>query len=193
MEEKKVDTREKFRAILNDIAERDGIKRFNKLVEMTGISSTTFTSIKLNRVNEVDVETFRKLNAAFDNRYNVLWFQGDSPYMMMEEYLAANKSQLPLPDYTSLLNAALAAKDETIASYQKQLQVTERRLEDKDATIESLRAQIADKDDHIATLKARVAELRRIIDENNLMDAAYPFPVGAADGDKKTEANINHI
>ena len=96
MEEKKVDTREKFRAILNDIAERDGIKRFNKLVEMTGISSTTFTSIKLNRVNEVDVETFRKLNAAFDNRYNVLWFQGDSPYMMMEEYLAANKSQLPL-------------------------------------------------------------------------------------------------
>ena len=87
MEEKKVDTREKFRAILNDIAERDGIKRFNKLVEMTGISSTTFTSIKLNRVNEVDVETFRKLNAAFDNRYNVLWFQGDSPYMMMEEYL----------------------------------------------------------------------------------------------------------
>ena len=185
MGEKKVDTREKFRAILNDIAERDGIKRFNKLVEMTGISSTTFTSIKLNRVNEVDVETFRKLNAAFDNRYNILWFQGDSPYMMMEEYLAANKSQLPLPDYTSLLNAAIAAKDETIASYQKQLEVTEKRLEDKDATIESLRAQIADKDDHIATLKARVAELRRIIDANNLMDAAYPFPVGAADGDKR--------
>lgn len=178
MEEKKVDTREKFRAILNDIAERDGIKRFNKLVEMTGISSTTFTSIKLNRVNEVDVETFRKLNTAFDNRYNVLWFQGDSPYMMMEEYLAANKSQLPLPDYTSLLNAALAAKDETIEAYQK-------RLEDKDVITESLRAQIADKDDHIATLKARVAELRRIIDANNLMDAAYPFPVGAADGTKR--------
>ena len=103
----------------------------------------------------------------------------------MEEYLAANKSQLPLPDYTSLLNAALAAKDETIASYQNQLQVTEKRLEDKDATIETLRAQIADKDDHIATLKARVAELRRIIDANNLMDATYPFPVGAADGNKR--------
>ena len=63
--------------------------------------------------------------------------------------------------------------------------MTEKRLEDKDATIESLRAQIADKDDHIATLKARVAELRRIIDANNLMDAAYPFPVGAAEGDKR--------
>lgn len=178
MEEKKVDTREKFRAILNDIAERDGIRRFNKLVEMTGISSTTFTSIKLNRVNEVDVETFRKLNAAFDNRYNVLWFQGDSPYMMMEEYLAANKSQLPLPDYTSLLNAALAAKDETIEAYQK-------RLEDKDAIIESLRAQITEKDERIAELKAHNIDLRRQLDQYQNADIdRYPFPVGAADGNK---------
>ena len=179
MEEKKVDTREKFRAILNDIAERDGIKRFNKLVEMTGISSTTFTSIKLNRVNEVDVETFRKLNAAFDNRYNVLWFQGDSPYMMMEEYLAANKSQLPLPDYTSLLNAALAAKDETIEAYQK-------RLEDKDVIIESLRAQIAEKDERIAELKAHNIDLRRQLDQYQNADIdRYPFPIGAADGNKR--------
>jgi len=179
MEEKKVDTREKFRAILNDIAERDGIKRFNKLVEMTGISSTTFTSIKLNRVNEVDVETFRKLNAAFDNRYNVLWFQGDSPYMMMEEYLAANKSQLPLPDYTSLLNAALAAKDETIEAYQK-------RLEDKDTIIESLRAQIAEKDERIAELKAHNIDLRRQLDQYQNADIdRYPFPVGAAEGNKR--------
>ena len=179
MEEKKVDTREKFRAILNDIAERDGIKRFNKLVEMTGISSTTFTSIKLNRVNEVDVETFRKLNAAFDNRYNVLWFQGDSPYMMMEEYLAANKSQLPLPDYTSLLNAALAAKDETIEAYQK-------RLEDKDVIIESLRAQITEKDERIAELKAHNIDLRRQLDQYQNADIdRYPFPVGAADGTKR--------
>ena len=190
MEEKKVDTREKFRAILNDIAERDGIKRFNKLVEMTGISSTTFTSIKLNRVNEVDVETFRKLNAAFDNRYNVLWFQGDSPYMMMEEYLAANKSQLPLPDYTSLLNAALAAKDETVASYQKQLQVTEKRLEDKDATIEALRAQIAEKDERIAELKAHKIDLRRQLDQYQNADIdRYPFPIGAAE-DNKQRTNI---
>jgi uncharacterized coiled-coil protein SlyX len=178
-------TKERFREMLNDIFERDGIKTFKQLSEMSDISQNTFTRIKRNEVKEVDIETFRKLNAAFDNRYNVLWFQGDSPYMMMEEYLAANKSQLPLPDYTSLLNAALTAKDETIASYQKQLRVTEKRLEDKDATIETLRAQIADKDDHIATLKARVAELRRIIDANNLMDTAYPFPVGTADGSKQ--------
>ena len=177
MEDKKVDTREKFRAILNDIAERDGIKRFNKLVEMTGISSTTFTSIKLNRVNEVDVETFRKLNSAFDNRYNVLWFQGDSPYMLMEEYLGATKSQMPMPDYTSLLNAALAVKDETIANYQA-------RLTDKDEIIQSLRDQLAAKDQIISEQKARLIDYRRIIDSRDGI-GSYPFPIGAAEGDKR--------
>lgn len=175
-------TKERFREILNDIFERDGIKTFKQLAEMSGISQNTFTRIKRNEVKEVDIETFRKLNAAFDDRYNPQWFQGDSPYMLIKDYQNAQKErQTAIPEYASLLNAALAAKDETIEAYQK-------RLEDKDATIESLRAQIADKDDHIATLKARVAELRRIIDANNLMDAAYPFPVGAADGEKRKTA-----
>mgnify|MGYP002520324965 FL=1 len=165
--------------MLNDIFERDGIKTFKQLAEMSGISQNTFTRIKRNEVKEVDIETFRKLNAAFDDRYNPQWFQGDSPYMLIKDYQNAQKDrQTAIPEYASLLNAALASKDETIEAYQKM-------LEDKDVIIESLRAQIADKDDHIATLKARVAELRRIIDANNLMDAAYPFPVGAADGNKR--------
>lgn len=165
--------------MLNDIFERDGIKTFKQLAEMSGISQNTFTRIKRNEVKEVDIETFRKLNAAFDDRYNPQWFQGDSPYMLIKDYQNAQKDrQTAIPEYASLLNSALAAKDETIEAYQK-------RLEDKDVIIESLRAQIADKDDHIATLKARVAELRLIIDANNIMDAAYPFPVGTADDNKR--------
>lgn len=172
--------------MLNDIFERDGIKTFKKLADMSGISQNTFTRIKRNEVKEVDIETFRKLNAAFDDRYNAQWFQGDSPYMLVVDYQNAQKErQTAVPEYGSLLNAALAAKDETIASYQKQLEVTEKRLDDKDATIESLRGQIAEKDDHIATLKARVAELRRIIDAHNLTDAGYPFPIGTAEPDKR--------
>ena len=78
--------------MLNDIAERDGIKRFNKLVEMTGISANTFTNIKLNRVKEVDIETFWKLNKAFDNRYNIFWFNGSSRFMLKSDYLAAKEN-----------------------------------------------------------------------------------------------------
>ena len=172
--------------MLNDIAERDGIRKFNRLVELTGISANTFTNIKRNEVKEVSIESFNKLNSAFGNRYNLRWFQGDSPYMLIKDYQNAQKDmQTAIPEYSSLLNATLAAKDETIASYQRQLEVTEKRLEDKDATIESLRGQLADKDDHIATLKARIAELRRIIDAHNLTDAIMPYPMGSAESGKR--------
>lgn len=88
----KVDTREKFREMLNDIHERDGIKTFKMISEMTGISANTLTAIKKNRNNEVDLDTFWKLNEAFNKRYNVKWFQGDSRYMLMEDYLAAKNN-----------------------------------------------------------------------------------------------------
>lgn len=173
-------TKERFREMLNDIFERDGIKTFKQLAEMSGISQNTFTRIKRNEVKEVDIETFRKLNAAFDDRYNPQWFQGDSPYMLIKDYQNAQKDrQTAIPEYASLLNAALAAKDETIEAYQK-------RLEDKDVIIESLRAQLAEKDERIAELKAHNIELRHQLDQYQNADIdRYPFPVGAADGNKR--------
>lgn len=166
--------------MLNDIFERDGIKTFKQLAEMSGISQNTFTRIKRNEVKEVDIETFRKLNAAFDDRYNPQWFQGDSPYMLIKDYQNAQKDrQTAIPEYASLLNAALAAKDETIEAYQK-------RLEDKDVIIESLRAQITEKDERIAELKAHNIDLRRQLDQYQNADIdRYPFPIGAADGNKR--------
>ena len=170
--------------MLNDIFERDGIKTFKQLAEMSGISQNTFTRIKRNEVKEVDIETFRKLNSAFDDRYNPQWFQGDSPYMLIKDYQNAQKDrQTAIPDYTSLLNAALASKDETIESYQK-------RLEDKDAIIESLRAQITEKNERIAELKAHNIDLRRQLDQYQNADIdRYPFPIGAAE-DNKQRTNI---
>ena len=166
--------------MLNDIFERDGIKTFKQLAEMSGISQNTFTRIKRNEVKEVDIETFRKLKAAFDDRYNPPWFQGDSPYMLIKDYQNAQKDrQTAIPEYASLLNAALAAKDETIEAYQK-------RLEDKDVIIESLRAQITEKDERIAELKAHNIDLRRQLDQYQNADLnRYPFPIGAADGNKR--------
>lgn len=166
--------------MLNDIFERDGIKTFKQLSEMSGISQNTFTRIKRNEVKEVDIETFRKLNAAFDDRYNPQWFQGDSPYMLIKDYQNAQKDrQTAVPEYASLLNAALASKDEAIEAYQK-------RLEDKDVIIESLRAQLAEKDERIAELKAHNVDLRRQLDQYQNADIdRYPFPIGAADGNKR--------
>ena len=173
-------TREKFRELLNDIAERDGVRRFNKLAELTGIAPNTFTRIKKNEGAEVDVETFRKLNAAFGNRYNVQWFQGDSDYMLLEDVPEREKGN---PDFSSYINALLAKSDETIASLKRELAAKDDVIEAKDQIIASLE-QLAEERLH------RIAELRRIIDTQNL-STDYPFQIGAAEGNKKSK-RANH-
>ena len=191
-----VDTREKFREMLNDIAERDGIRKFNLLVELTGISANTFTNIKRNEVKEVSIETFNKLNAAFDNRYNIRWFQGDSEYMTVQEMLEA-KDNTPVsqlqPDMSAEIIASLkremaakeesfrlqlAAKDEIIATKNAQLADKDHNIEKSDIVIKSLQDQIFDLR-HLLAQKMTKEEL-----------AVYPFVVGVADDHKKSRKRI---
>ena len=173
--------------MLNDIAERDGIRKFNRLVELTGISANTFTNIKRNEVKEVSIETFNKLNAAFDNRYNLRWFQGDSPYMTVKEAIES-KDKLPLsqimPDSSAEIIASLkremaakeesfrrdlAAKDDVIARADKQLAEKDRTIEKCEITIKALQDQIADLR-HLLAQKVTKDELD-----------GYPFSMGAAE------------
>ena len=182
-----VDTREKFREMLNDIAATDGITKFNQLAEMTGISAVTFTRIKNNEIKSVSVETFKKLNAAFDDRYNLRWFQGDSPYMTVKEAIEA-KDKLPvsqiLPDSSA----------EIIASLNRELERQEKsfncQLAAKDETIATKNEQLADKDRIIAkseqvikALNDQIADLRHLLAQKMTKDELdnYPFVVGVAD------------
>ena len=83
-------------------------------------------------------------------------------------------------DHSSLMNAALSAKDETIASLQREMRT-------KDELIESLRAQIEEKNDHITTLKDRLVEYRKIIDSHNGFD--FPYPFRASEKPEKRQIN----
>ena len=168
-----VDTREKFREMLNDIAATDGITKFNKLAEMTGINAVTFTRIKNNEIKSVSVDTFNKLNSAFNNRYNLRWFQGDSDYMLLADVPEREKGN---PDLSSYINALLAKSDETIASLKRELATKDDIIEAKDKIIASLE-QLAEERLH------RIAELRHVIDSNNMKE--YPFPVGSAEDGKR--------
>ena len=187
-----VDTREKFREMLNDIAATDGITKFNQLAEMTGINAVTFTRIKNNEIKSVSIETFNKLNAAFGNRYNLRWFQGDSPYMTVREMLEA-KDNAPVsqlqPDMSAEIIASLkremvakeesfrlqlAAKDEIIARTDQQLADKDRIIEQSEQTIKALQDQIFDLR-HLLAQKMTKDELSK-----------YPFIVGVADDHKKS-------
>jgi transcriptional regulator with XRE-family HTH domain len=184
-----VDTREKFREILNDIAATDGITKFNQLAEMTGINAVTFTRIKNNEIKSVSVETFNKLNSAFDNRYNLRWFQGDSPYMTIKEAIES-KDKLPLsqimPD----------ASQEIIASLKREMAAKEEsfrlQLAAKEETIATKNAQLADKDETIKAQKELIANLQHQLAQRMTKEelAEYPFVVGVADDHKKSRKRI---
>jgi hypothetical protein len=73
-------------------------------------------------------------------------------------------------DHSSLVNAALAAKDETINVLKSQVSDLRIQLVEKDKTIE-------DKNNIIAMLKQRLAEMEAVHD--NL--EKYPFPLGSAE------------
>ena len=91
-----------------------------------------------------------------------------------EEY---EKLYNPQPiDQSSLINTAIAAKDEAIASLKRELQT-------KNDLIQSLRDQLAAKDQLIAEQKARLIDYRRIIDSHNGI-SDYPFPIGAAENNR---------
>ena len=186
-----VDTREKFREMLNDIAATDGITKFNQLAEMTGINAVTFTRIKNNEIQSVSIETFNKLNAAFGNRYNLRWFQGDSEYMTVQEMLEA-KDNTPVsqlqPDMSAEIIASLkremaakeesfrlqlAAKDEIIARTDQQLADKDRIIEQSEQTIKALQDQIFDLR-HLLAQKMTKEEL-----------SDYPFIMGAAEQPKR--------
>lgn len=182
-----VDTREKFREMLNDIAAIDGITKFNQLAEMTGINAVTFTRIKNNEIKSVSVETFNKLNKAFGDRYNLRWFQGDSPYMTVKESIEA-KDKLPVSQIMPDSSA------EIIASLKRELERQEKsfncQLSAKDETIATKNAQLADKDRIIAkseqvikALNDQIADLRHLLAQKMTKDELdnYPFVVGVAD------------
>ena len=172
------DTREKFREMLNDIASRDGITKFNKLAEITGISAITFTRIKNNEIKSVSLDTFNKMNSAFGNRYNIQWFQGNSEYMLISDIREKDNINI---DFSSYINALLAKSDETIASLKRELASKDEIIHIKDQRIADLE-KLAEERLH------RIAELRRVIDANHMMD--YPFTIGSAEPDNKDSVRV---
>jgi DNA-binding protein H-NS len=78
-------------------------------------------------------------------------------------------------DQSSLVNALLAAKDQLIEELKEKYDKMEA---EKDARIADL-TKLAEERLH------RIAELRRVIDANEINPSNYPFPVGVADTQKQ--------
>lgn len=169
-----------FANVLDWLIQKGKVEDQKDLAIKTGISQNTVSRIMTGKVDPSD-DTLRKLNASFGNIFNMQYLRGESTVMLIEDvaYYKSHPKELKKLfgeeekeiDQSSLINAALAAKDETIRT--------------KDETIASLR-------ETIESLKRENDILRQQLGtyQAGEMFDRHPFPIGVADKDDNIPARV---
>lgn len=139
------------------------------IVKAAGLSPNTISKIKTGQNNAGD-DTINKLCNAF--KLNPDFFYRGSKQFKMDKKEQQHPSALII-DNGSAINAALAAKDETIETLK--------------ARIVDLQQTIADKEEIIKTRDARIVDLERQLAVATTSDITrYPFNVGVAEEIKQS-------
>ena len=142
-----------FAHVLDWLIQNNKVEDQKDLALKTGISQNTVSRIMTGKVEPSD-DTLRKLNATFGNIFNMQYLRGESIVMLIEDvaYYKSHPGELNKLingevdnkiDQSSLVNAALAAKDETIAALRDQISAKDTVIQSKDELIANLRQQIA--------------------------------------------------
>lgn len=155
---------ERFLVAVDYLFKENLVHNQTDLCQKVGIGAASYSRIKTG-VRIVSDDTIRKMNDAFDGIFNMAYFRGDSDVLLSNQPEPAQESDVNYIDHGSLLNALLAAKDETIAAMQSQLKAKDEIIQAKNEVISSLQVQIT--------------SLRIQLDEKKLSD--YPFPMGVAE------------
>ena len=163
---------EAFRWIKKNV---EGVRYQKDLAARIGVSEDTITRIMRDQT-EVTDDFLCKFNEAFDNIFNYQWLRGEDNEPMLAAELGKSNPHPSAPtiDNGSAINAALAAKDETIETLK--------------ARIVDLQQTIADKVDIIKAREARIVDLERQLAAATTGDITrYPFKVGVAEEREQTK------
>lgn len=155
-----------FASALDWLVAHQKVDGQKSLAKVLGISENTISRIMTSKVEPSD-DTLRKLSEKFG--FNMAWLRGSDPsHMFPEDTPFCDHHQV---DQSSLINAALAAKDETIAALYEQIKAKDMVIQTKDELIESLRQQL--------TLLNANTDLRK-----------YPFEIGVAESKESPRAKL---
>ena len=158
-----------FAAAFDYLKRNTDIKTQKELARRMGVTENTITRI-LKDYTEVTEDIITKLQTASGCIFNLQWLRGEDDEPMLAADIG-NKNMhqsASIIDPGSAINAALAAKDETI--------------ENLKARIVELKSTIADKEDMIKAREARIVELEQKIAKMQFSDIDnYPFTIGAAE------------
>ena len=153
--------------------EGNGVKYQKDIAALVGVSEDTITRIMRDQT-EVTDDFLCKFNEAFDNVFNYQWLRGEDNEPMLAAELGKSNPHpsAPMIDNGSAINAALAAKDETIETLK--------------ARIADLKDTIAAKEEIIKARDARIIALERQLAAATTGDLSrYPFSMGAAEDNKQ--------
>jgi hypothetical protein len=145
-----------------------GITSQKHLAEVLKVQRTGLSSAFNGNVANLTDNLFKKICAAFPGVFNLNYLlTGEGDLLTVEEDARYDTMQdfSGMIDQSSMMNALIAAKDETIASLQ-------RELDSKNETITLQRSRIAELERQLAA--ARMSDIDN-----------YPFTIGAAEGQEQ--------
>ena len=154
-----------------------GITSQKHLAEVLKVQRTGLSSAFNGNVANLTDNLFKKICAAFPGVFNLNYLlTGEGSLLTIEEEVHNEEHEKlynPQPiDQSSLVNAAIAAKDETIINLKER--------------IKELQRTIADKEEIIKTRDARIITLERQLAAATTGDLSrYPFSMGAAEDNKQ--------
>ena len=157
-----------FAAAFDELKRNHGIKTQLELARRMGVNKDTITNI-LHYRTVVTEDIITRLQTASGCIFNLQWLRGESDIMFADDVPAAspdNNGPAVLPsggeghsiDLSSMVNAMIAAKDETIASLNHQLVLFRNQLTDKDKWIAKQDALLAEKNEWIAKQDTQLVE-----------------------------------
>ena len=139
-----------FQQMFDHLVANKMIHNQTELARAAGVNEVTVSRILNGQVRKAKQETLWKVNTTFGNIFNPEWLRGDSDIMLAAELQSSNPnmpavpSDVGAPTSSSLVNAALAAKDEIITILRSQLTDKDALIESKERCIEILQQQIFD-------------------------------------------------
>lgn len=145
------------------------------IAEKMGMSDVSF-SRGMDRIqHKLDEDFIIKFHQATEEIFSLDWLMnGTMPKFTHEISVSYKTEQQPI-DHSSLVNAALAAKDETIAALRDQLTAKDKVIQAKDELIASLRQQIT-----ILQQSVRIDEPFK----------NYPFEIGVEEDGKRQATQV---
>lgn len=184
MKKKKEEIKDKrrninFAAAFHELKRREVVKTQVQLAKMMKVNGDTITNI-MHFYNEVSEDTISKLQKAAGGIFNIHFLRGESDVMLAQNAGDPAPAQI---DQSSLMNAAIAAKDETIESLKREIRESKETAKDrilaKDETIAALREQLEAKNTLIKSLQQQVENLQGQLARQHY--SGYPYPTGVAE------------